>query len=59
MMLVLGSSLTVMSGYRFVYYAEKRMPVAIVSIGPTRADHLTSLKIEATCSDVLKRLTFN
>lgn len=57
-MLVLGSSLSVMSGYRFVYYAETRMPVAIVNIGSTRADNLATLKIDGQCSDVLQQLHF-
>ncbi|KAI6191542.1 NAD-dependent protein deacylase [Aphelenchoides bicaudatus] len=57
-LLVLGSSLTVMSGYRFVYYAESKMPVAILSIGPTRADHLATLKLDTKSSDVLKQLKF-
>ncbi|KAK5974116.1 Deacetylase sirtuin-type domain-containing protein, partial [Trichostrongylus colubriformis] len=37
--LVLGSSLTVMSGFRFAYHATLMgKPVLIVNIGPTRAD---------------------
>ena len=53
-MLVVGSSLTVWSGYRFVKRAaERRIPVAIVNIGPTRADDLATLKIEGKCGDVL------
>ena len=36
-LLVLGSSLTVMSGYRFVRHAAKLgIPVAIINQGPTR-----------------------
>ncbi|GIH81359.1 NAD-dependent protein deacetylase [Planobispora longispora] len=39
MLLVLGSSLTVMSGYRFVRHAAGRaIPVAIINQGPTRGD---------------------
>ncbi|MFH4982668.1 hypothetical protein AB6A40_009377 [Gnathostoma spinigerum] len=53
-MIVLGSSLAVMSGYRFVQYAASRdMPIIIVNIGPTRADHLATVKIAAKCSDVI------
>ena len=38
-LLVLGSSLTVMSGYRFVIRARRlAIPVAVVNQGPTRAD---------------------
>ena len=53
-MLVVGSSLTVWSGYRFVKRAAERgIPVAIVNIGPTRADELAMLKIEERCGDAL------
>ncbi|GAA3441427.1 NAD-dependent protein deacetylase [Planomonospora venezuelensis] len=39
LLLVLGSSLTVMSGYRFVLHAaERSIPIAIVNQGPTRGD---------------------
>ena len=56
-LLVIGSSLTVWSGYRFVKRAaERQTPVAIVNIGPTRADELATLKIEARCGDVLSAL---
>ncbi|CAB3400768.1 unnamed protein product [Caenorhabditis bovis] len=42
--LVLGSSLSVMSGYRFIYQAHKQdKPIFIVNIGPTRADHLATM----------------
>jgi NAD-dependent SIR2 family protein deacetylase len=38
-LLVLGSSLTVMSGFRFVLHAARiGVPVAVVNQGPTRAD---------------------
>jgi NAD-dependent SIR2 family protein deacetylase len=53
-MLVVGSSLTVWSGFRFVKRAAGRgVPIAIVNIGPTRADELASLKIEEKCGAVL------
>ncbi len=53
-MLVVGSSLTVWSGFRFVKRAaDRRIPIAIVNIGPTRGDELASLKIEAKCGEVL------
>nr|WP_280518801.1 NAD-dependent protein deacetylase [Planobispora rosea] len=39
MLLVLGSSLTVMSGYRLVRHAaERAIPIAIINQGPTRGD---------------------
>jgi NAD-dependent SIR2 family protein deacetylase len=53
-LLVVGSSLTVWSGFRFVKRAaERRVPIAIVNIGPTRADDLAALKIEGNCGEVL------
>lgn len=56
-LLVLGSSLTVMSGLRFVHRArEKRIPVAIVNRGATRGDPLAELKIDATLGEVLPAL---
>ena len=52
--LVVGSSLQVWSGFRFVKRAaEKKIPIAIVNIGPTRGDQLASLKIEAECGAAL------
>ena len=54
-MLVVGSSLTVWSGYRFARRASERgLPLAIVNIGPTRADDLATLKIEESCGEVLE-----
>lgn len=56
-LLVVGSSLTVMSGYRFVIHARKRrMPVAIVNRGPTRGDADAIVRIDAGLADVLPRL---
>ncbi|CAH1164761.1 unnamed protein product [Phaedon cochleariae] len=53
-LLVLGSSLTVFSGYRIVLQAlEEGKNVAIINIGPTRADHLVKLKVSAKCGDIL------
>lgn len=44
-LLVVGSSLTVYSGYRFVRRAAERgVPVAIVNLGPTRGDPLAALR---------------
>ena len=57
-LLVVGSSLTVWSGFRFVKRAsERQIPIAIVNIGPTRADSLASVKIESECGEALQRLT--
>ncbi|RKS73935.1 NAD-dependent SIR2 family protein deacetylase [Motilibacter peucedani] len=56
-LLVLGSSLTVMSGFRFVLQAAKRpIPVAIVNEGPTRGDAYAVAKLEAPLGAVLSRL---
>lgn len=52
--LVVGSSLMVFSGYRFVNAAARAgKPIAAVNIGHTRADALLSLKVEASCADAL------
>jgi NAD-dependent SIR2 family protein deacetylase len=57
LLLVLGSSLTVMSGYRFVKHAAKlRIPVAIVNQGITRGDGDAALIVDAPLSDALPAL---
>ncbi|MHA7238533.1 NAD-dependent protein deacetylase [Arthrobacter sp. TMS1-12-1] len=56
-LLVAGSSLTVMSGLRFVRHAVKGgKPVVIINRGPTRGDEFASLKIEAGVSEALTYL---
>jgi NAD-dependent SIR2 family protein deacetylase len=56
-LLVLGSSLTVMSGYRFVLRAAKLgIPVAIVNAGPTRGDAKAALRLDAPLGVVLPEL---
>ncbi|MCU1691038.1 MAG: Silent information regulator protein Sir2 [Frankiales bacterium] len=53
-LLVLGSSLTVMSGYRFVLRAAKLgLPVAVVNAGPTRGDRQATLRVDAPLGQVL------
>jgi NAD-dependent SIR2 family protein deacetylase len=53
-LVVLGSSLMVGSGFRFATAAAKRgLPIAIVTRGITRADHLASLRIDAPLAEVL------
>lgn len=53
-LLVLGSSLTVMSGYRFVVHAARRaIPVAIVNQGPTRGDALAQYRVDAPLGELL------
>lgn len=56
-LLVLGSSLTVWSGYRFARKAaETGRPLWIVNRGPTRADPLATAKIDAGVAEVLGAL---
>ena len=56
-LLVLGSSLQVMSGYRFVLHAAREgIPVAIVNQGPTRGDAQAAVKVDAPLGEVLVRL---
>jgi NAD-dependent SIR2 family protein deacetylase len=53
-LLVIGSSLMVYSGFRFCRLAtETGKPIAAVNLGRTRADHLLSLKIEASSEQIL------
>jgi NAD-dependent SIR2 family protein deacetylase len=56
-LLVLGSSLTVGSGYRFVTAAVRRsLPVAIVNRGVTRGDRHAAVKLDATLAEVMAGL---
>jgi NAD-dependent SIR2 family protein deacetylase len=56
-LLVLGSSLTVMSGYRFVLRAAKLgLPVAVVNQGATRGDAQAALRVDAPLGTVLPAL---
>jgi NAD-dependent SIR2 family protein deacetylase len=56
-LVVLGSSLTVMSGYRFVLHAAKRgTPVAIVNQGPTRGDAHATVRVDAPLGATLTAL---
>ncbi len=53
-MLVVGSSLMIFSGFRFVKKAaEAGLPVAAVNLGRTRADDLLALKVELPCEQAL------
>jgi NAD-dependent SIR2 family protein deacetylase len=57
LLLVIGSSLTVFSGYRFVRRAAERdVPVAILNRGPTRGDPHAQLRIDARIGDALPLL---
>ena len=56
--LVLGSSLTVMSGYRFVRHAARAgIPVAIINQGATRGDAQATLTLDAPLGPVLASFT--
>ncbi|GGF43526.1 NAD-dependent protein deacetylase [Ornithinimicrobium tianjinense] len=56
-LLVLGSSLRVMSGYRFVRRATRLgIPVAVVTRGETRADGEPTVQLDSLLGDVLPRL---
>ncbi|HET6147078.1 MAG TPA: NAD-dependent protein deacetylase [Polyangia bacterium] len=56
-LLVVGSSLAVWSGYRFVRRARERgVPVAIVNLGPTRADGDAAVRIAARAGALLPAL---
>lgn len=56
-LLVAGSSLTVMSGLRFVRRASKLgIPVVIVNRGETRGDPLATYKVDAGTSEWLSEL---
>ncbi len=56
-LVVLGSSLTVMSGFRFVRQAAKLgIPVVIVNQGTTRGDELATATLDAPLGDTLTQL---
>jgi NAD-dependent SIR2 family protein deacetylase len=53
-LVVAGSSLTVMSGLRFVRHAAKQgKPVVIINRGQTRGDGLATIKLDAGVSEAL------
>lgn len=59
-LLVLGSSLTVFSSFRIILQAvDENKNIAIVNIGPTRADHLVNLKVSAKCGEILPKIKCN
>jgi NAD-dependent SIR2 family protein deacetylase len=56
-LLVAGSSLTVMSGLRFVRHAHKLgVPVVILNRGATRGDDLADVLVDRGCSEALTAL---
>ena len=57
MLLVLGSSLTVFSGRRFVLRAVKNgVPVGIVNGGPTRCDDLATVRLDRPLGSTLREV---
>ena len=53
-LVVLGSSLHVFSGRRFVKQAHQRgIPIVIVNRGTTRSDDLATVKVDAGCAETL------
>ena len=53
-LLVVGSSLMVFSGFRFVRQAHADgQPIAIVNRGRTRADEIATLRLNADCGSLL------
>ena len=56
-LLVVGSSLTVFSGYRFVRRAAERgVPVAILNRGATRGDEHAAIRLDAPAGETLVAL---
>lgn len=56
-LMVVGSSLAIYSGYRFLARAaERHVPIAIVNIGECRGVEMADLRVEASAGDVLPRL---
>ena len=57
LLLVVGSSLAVFSGYRFVLRAAERgVPVAIVNRGPTRGDDRAAVRVDGAAGTLLPAL---
>lgn len=56
-LLVVGSSLTVYSGFRFCRFAaELGKPIVVINRGTTRADPMLALKLESDCGAALSDL---
>lgn len=54
---VLGSSLTVYSSYRIILQArDEHKKIALLNIGPTRADDIVDIKVSTKCGDILPEL---
>jgi NAD-dependent SIR2 family protein deacetylase len=56
-LVVLGSSLTVMSGFRYVRHAARRQrPIVIVNQGTTRGDAYATATLDAPLGETLTKL---
>ncbi|HYO51524.1 NAD-dependent protein deacetylase [Archangium sp.] len=56
-LLVVGSSLAVYSGFRFLQRAaERHLPIGLVNIGECRGGELVDVRVEARAGEVLPRL---
>jgi NAD-dependent SIR2 family protein deacetylase len=56
-LLVIGSSLTVFSGFRFVRRAAERgVPIGILNRGPTRGDDHAAVRLDARAGAALPAL---
>jgi NAD-dependent SIR2 family protein deacetylase len=56
-LLVLGTSLMVFSGYRYLRRAaERRIPIFIINRGPVRGEELAIAKLEASLGGTLEWL---
>ncbi len=57
-LLVVGSSLAVFSGYRFVLAASKRgIPIGIVNMGPARGDELAHVRVDGRAGEMIPALS--
>eukprot|EP01119_Soliformovum_irregulare_P007122 TRINITY_DN19523_c0_g1_i1.p1 TRINITY_DN19523_c0_g1~~TRINITY_DN19523_c0_g1_i1.p1 ORF type:complete len:319 (+),score=40.41 TRINITY_DN19523_c0_g1_i1:39-995(+) len=56
-LIAIGTSLQVYSAFRFAKAAaQNQIPFAIINIGPTRADSIAQLKIEAQSGKIMKEI---
>ena len=59
LLLVIGSSLRVYSGYRFCKKAvELKVPIACINQGETRADELFDIKVKMAAGEALSQIKF-
>jgi NAD-dependent deacetylase sirtuin 4 len=56
-LLIVGTSLATWSSYRLAVRAKERnLPICIINHGPTRADQISSIKIDGLAGMILPRL---